>query len=214
MAIDREKLRSIVERVQVGDTDEGVEAMTELLDEHSRSSGGGTGQAVRRELVNMQFQAESEKALERFGQRWSNIAKDQDLSEVGMKKLGENMAADLRAVGLSEEDIAPARGDVGRLFQAHTAARLQGLKVRSTDDLLEATGRQLGDKFKIAPTARTRQEIVRAARTARGFANREEDDSSSARRTPSPAEDARRARARRHLEAARKARGFESMDSY
>jgi hypothetical protein len=157
----------------------------------------------------MHLERENDEALKRFSKRWGSIARDEDLAQVGIKKLGDEIADDLRGIGVKDEAIAPLRGSPEHLIKAHAALRMQGHKMRSPDELLDRVGRQLGEKFRIAPTARTRQEIVRAARTARGFANRD-DDISTVRPAASPAEQADLAKRREQLNRMRQDRGFDS----
>jgi hypothetical protein len=165
-------LKSITERIQVGDAEEGAAALQELLG-HAQTSGGGTRQAVRQELAALRMQAENETALGKFAKKYANVAQDPVLAEAGMHVLRDKMADDLKAAGLDEEVIAPVRGDTTRMASAYSAARLQGLRVRSPEKLLEDTGQELSKRFGIRPTQRSSQEYVKSLRAERGLPDRE-----------------------------------------
>jgi hypothetical protein len=208
----REKIRSITERIQVGDTEEGAQALGELI-EHTRASDRATmGQSLRQELAAMRMQAENDAALGKFAKRYAKVAQDPVLIEAGMHVLRDKMADDLKAAGVAEEMIAPVRGDTNRMASAYNAARLHGLNVRSPEKLLEDTGEELSKRFGIRPTQRSPQEYVRSLRAERGLPDRE------ARAEQPQAADYGRARAsddfgslearRERVRAMREARGF------
>jgi hypothetical protein len=210
---NREKIRGIVERIQVGDTDEGTEALQELI-EHTRASDRATmGQSLRQELAAMRMQQENEAALGKFAKRYSNLAKDPVLAEAGLHVLRDKMVDDLKGAGVTEEMIAPVRGDTNRLAAAHALARGQGLNVRSAEKLLDDTGQELSKRFGIRPTQRSPEEYVKSLRAERGLPDREgrggEQSQTTDPATPRTSDDfgsleARRARVR----AMRESRGF------
>ncbi|HEY1247233.1 MAG TPA: hypothetical protein VGF29_20625 [Hyphomicrobiaceae bacterium] len=167
--IDRDKLRQLAERIQVGDTDEGADALAELA-EHTR---GVDREALKRELRQeatlARIRAEQDQALGRFGNRYPNVANDKVLVDAATTVIRDELAADLKRAGASDKDLAAIRGDVGKLAAAHNYARAGGLKLRTPDEILDSTGKTLTDKFNIRPASRDPMDYVRNLRAQRGF---------------------------------------------
>jgi hypothetical protein len=207
----REKLRAITEKIQVGDTDEGAEAIGELI-EHVARSTGSVRQALRQELAAHRLEAENNAALGKFAKRYANVANDAVLTEAATHVLRDKIVEELKGAGVAEEVLAPVRSDTQRLADAYTAARLQGLNVRAPEPLLDETGQELSRRFNIRPTQRSPREYVRSLRAERGLPDRERRDGLA------PAADFGRARTsddfgslearRERVRAMREARGF------
>src|SRR5262245_36866246 len=121
MPVDREKLRAAAERIQVGDLEEGVDALEEVV-ELARGS-GDTRQAVRSELATMKFEYENSAALKRFSEKYPDVAKDDLLAEAGVTALRREIEQDLKQIGVKDEDLAPVRSNTQAMVRAHTEAR-------------------------------------------------------------------------------------------
>jgi hypothetical protein len=222
MPIDRDRLRELTERIQVGDTDEGADALEEaigLARDQGQLDRGALRQAMNEEMAERRRHAENDAALGAFKKEYPKLAEDEDYARVGIDRLGREIVADLKSIGVKDEDIAPVRHDINRLVQAHNQAYAGGAKVRSTKEVLKATGEYMTEKFRIPRgPGRSREEILRETRTARGFSNDHLDEQSEraagpegrgARRTVTEADpSADRERVRRIIEQQRKARGF------
>jgi hypothetical protein len=177
--IDPEKLRQVVERVQVGDTEEGVEALTEFA-EMVGSRPEHTRHAVRQELAELQISKANTDALEKFAKRYPKLRDEPLIVDAATRALRDEMAKDLKAAGLPDEELDQIREDVGRLGNLHGQARLVARdRVRSADDLLNDVGKTLSEKFNIKPASRDAREYVRDLRAQRGF--KVDDDAAGAR---------------------------------
>jgi hypothetical protein len=157
--IDRAKLREIVERIQVGDADEGAEAIAELVT--LQNSGRPTTEQVTPEqirkvvtesLVAQKTQEDIDSALVEFKSNFTVIAEDPDLRDVALTKLQSELRKDLKATGVSDEDLAPISGNIGALLAAHRHARTAGsATVRTYGKLLSDIGNDMSAKFGIKP---------------------------------------------------------------
>jgi hypothetical protein len=171
----KERLRSLAERIQVGDTDEGAEAIQEMIG-MVRDQGvarENVRAALREELNDARLNAENRKALATFERKYPNVAKDGVLAEAAAHVIRDEIVEDLRAGGATDEDIARIQGDTGRLVAVHGQARLAGATLRTPEQILDAAGRTLQKKFSIRPAQRSPQEYVRSLREDRGLAVRE-----------------------------------------
>jgi hypothetical protein len=195
-AIDRTRLREIAEKIQVGDTDEGAEALGQLLDQARRID----GQALRRELENQAIQArlqqEGAAAIQSFTDKYPQIKDNEILADAAVGVLRKEVTADLRKAGASNEQLAEIGGDVNSLVMAHGHARARGLKeLRSKQELVDAVGetmvRELG--LKPAPRSDGRTVIIRGDRTVELRSEQDEAE-----------------RTRKFVAEARRARGFRS----
>jgi hypothetical protein len=174
----KEKLRSLAERIQVGDTDEGAEAIQEMIG-MVRDQGvarENVRAALRDELNDARLKSENQKALATFERKYPNVAKDGVLAEAAAHVIRDEIVEDLRAVGATDEDIARIQGDTGRLVAVHGQARLAGATLRTPEQILDAAGRTLQKKFNIQPTMRNPQEYVMNLREQRGLPVREQHE--------------------------------------
>jgi hypothetical protein len=115
-----ERLKSIVERIQIGDSDEGAQAMEELAGELEK----------RAQIKAFQNQHSQEllRAVNNFGAKNPNIVSDPDLAQTGMTILARTMAADIEALGLKPEAVDAIRHNVRDLAFVAAALRQGGHK--------------------------------------------------------------------------------------
>lgn len=150
LGIEREKLKQIVERIQIGDTEEGVDALAEVL-RLARPSLDES--AVMRLARQAYFQTQTENeitsALDRFKAAYEPVVTDPYIKVATLARLTEEIVADLRNAGFREEDLAAHRTDLNTLGHWLNYARAQGRQVRSYDKLLSDVGDFIADKFKI-----------------------------------------------------------------
>jgi hypothetical protein len=184
LGVDPDKLKGIVERIQVGDTDEGLEAVTELISlvkaDRPDLDAEAVGGIVQQHILDQRYQEENTAALRNFKDKYPVIAADPDLAKVGMEMLGRQLAQDLASVGMADADIAPIKGNVQALVQAHQKVRQAGHKVRTPSELFDAVGQTMSSKFvfanpqanpsqpetkKPAPTSSTAQDRQERKRT-------------------------------------------------
>jgi hypothetical protein len=166
-----DELRTITEQIQIGDTEEGARALAKVI---QRARGDNT--SVRRQLAEIEIERQNDQALKRFQDDYPDLAADSDLAETGASVVKREIIEDLKGLGFKDEDIAPARGDLKSLAAAHAHARLNGFKVRTPDQILDATGEHLSKKYNIkrarspghSPAEIMRQRVVEHRR-ARGL---------------------------------------------
>ena len=173
----KEKLRSLAERIQVGDTDEGAEAIQEMIG-MVRDQGvarENVRAALREELNDARLKSENQKALTSFERKYPSL-QDPVLADAAKRVIQDEIIADLKAGGASDDDIAPIREDVGKLVQVHGQARLSGANLRTPEQILDASGDTLQKKFNIKPAQRSPQEYVRDLRIQRGLPVREQHE--------------------------------------
>lgn len=157
--IDREKLKGIVERIQVGDTDEGIDATEELvaLLSHGQPEidSNLVNEIVQEQLFQRQNQEDIDGALRSFSEKYPEIVKNDVLSEAGMTVFKREIVRDLRDLGVSEEDIAPIRSNAKALSKAHQTLRRAGHKVRSYGEIFDGVGQYMTEAFGMAPSSET-----------------------------------------------------------
>jgi hypothetical protein len=157
-AISREQLDRIVERIQVGDKEEGSAALGEFVSlvnanrsKTEQVTPEQIGALVQQQLFQHQTTQEIDGALKDFGGKYPEIAKDKDFMRVGFDRVAEEFRNDLKAVGLSDEDLKPFGNDPNALATAHRHARMQGLNVRPYGEILTSVGEGITAKFNLRP---------------------------------------------------------------
>lgn len=169
--VDRDKLRKITEAIQVGDTDEGTEALAEFVDHVA----GRAERGLQERAVQARLKQENDEALQKFAKKYPDLGAKKHLADAAKSVLADEIITDLKAAGLTDQDIEPHRSNVGNLATVHGVARMKGLKgVRTPDELLSATGEFMTREFNIKPAQRSQREYVRGLRAERGLPDREQ----------------------------------------
>lgn len=153
-ALDPEMLGSIIERIQVGDKDEGAQALLEFANAVKQSEparqgvdANEVGRIVAQQLVHTQTEAGMREALDRFKEKYPQIAVDHDLGVTGLGILARHLVEELKAQGLTEEQLAPYKTDVRQMAHATAMYRRAGRNAKSFDELLDATGKVMEQKY-------------------------------------------------------------------
>jgi hypothetical protein len=209
----REKLHDIVERIQVGTTDEGAaaleEAMAIAVDGGARNK-AAIRETLQEEMTNARLRAENVRAINQFAKRYGSPSPL--MGEAAEHALRDEIAADLKGVGIPDEVLDPLRGNTGAMVSAHTEARAKGHQVRGSDDLLGAVGKTLERELNLRPIRPRPAEYVASLRAQRGLPNREqrgEPEVASAYGQEKASDDFGSLEARRErVRAMREARGF------
>lgn len=152
--VDPEKLASIVERIQVGDKEEGQQALAELVKmvgTKPRFDQTDISRAVQQQLSERETASEIDRAVQGFAKDFPNLVSDDDLTNVTMTVITKELLRDLRSAGLSDSDLAAASKDTKRLAFMHRQARASGAKLRTYDGLLRDVGTHVSEKFGIRP---------------------------------------------------------------
>ena len=144
---------SIVERIQIGDKEEGRSALTDLA--RAILAKGNTSRLDERKVADIaaevntrtEIKKEIDTALEKFNASFPAIVKDDELVDVALRRVHKELQADLKAAGLSDDDLSKV-STPGELARMHGEIRRKGgTKLRSYDAVLTAVGTHLQTKF-------------------------------------------------------------------
>jgi hypothetical protein len=182
----KEKLRSLAERIQVGDTDEGADAIGEMIG-MVRDQGANRENvraALREEFNSARIQRENQEAVDHLEKRFPQLKDKRYLSLAAGDVIKEEIIEDFRSMGVSDEELAKMKGcDVGQLAAAHGHARLNGGNVRKPIDIADKVGTVLTREFDLKPRNFTKEqheasqrEYVSSMRRDRGLAIREQPE--------------------------------------
>lgn len=149
-AIDAEKLENIVERIQIGDKEEGREALAELIQLVGGKQGDGVkaeeiGRVVTEQIARARIVSEIEDATTSFRQKYDALVADPDVLNVSISRLAGEVRQDLISAGLDK--TAAERATPDQLMELHTQARIKGIKVRPIRDHLDKVGADMTAKF-------------------------------------------------------------------
>lgn len=149
--LDAEALDSIVERIQVGDKDEGRAALADLAKLIMKGNTSPLNETqvrdrVRQELHQVDTEKEIKDAVDKFAKQFPTIASDDDFSGIALQRVERELKADLKAAGISDEALSKvsSRQDLAIL---HGRVRQSGGNVRSYDALLTDVGTHFSSKF-------------------------------------------------------------------
>lgn len=159
--LDPAKLKTIVERIQVGDSDEGMQALQELVEMTSARGGDVSpdkiGTIIDQHLVKTQTQAEINSALADFAKEYPDLAKDEVLADAGRTVLRHELIKDLKSVGVPDADIDAIKSNPHALASAQRQLRTAGHKVRTYGEILGAVGQTMSQKFGIKPASASQE---------------------------------------------------------
>lgn len=147
--VDPEELDSIVERIQVGDKDDGRQAIADLMklvQGNTSLNERAVSNMVRQTIVQNDTKKELDEAVTKFTTAFPTIASDDDLVDVALRRVQRELRSDLVAAGISEDDLKTVT-DPKQLAALHRQVRVNGAKVRTYDTLLSEVGTYLSNKF-------------------------------------------------------------------
>ncbi len=153
-----EELDDIVERITVGDTDEakgGVQKLVEIITKQvtatrpEQPAPDQIADLVSRTIVQQQQKSEIDTAIDDFTESYSDIVNDPLTAAAGVVATAEEMKADLRKVGMSDEQMATLGDDNSLISEAHRRVRAAGHNVRSLSEVLVAGGDKIRERFKL-----------------------------------------------------------------
>ncbi len=155
--IDQDKLRAIAERLQVGDTDEGAQALADYMTEMAKAAQARQPNAdpadiarvVQDTVVQIQSKAEADAALERFAARYKPLVANEDLALTSMTVLTRELMKDLKAANFREEDLAANKHDTRTLAHWHRVARQTHRDLRNYDQLLSDVGEYMVSTYNL-----------------------------------------------------------------
>lgn len=157
--MDDADLDSIVERIQVGDKEEGRQAVADLAKliikgKTSPIDESKVNDIVRANISRADTQREIDSALQRFSQQFPEIVGDDEFVDVAIRRVAKELRDDLKQQGVPDDLINKAV-DANDLARLHSEVKKKGAKMRSYDDVLQAAGTHLKSKFGIALKAPT-----------------------------------------------------------
>ena len=149
-AADSEKLGSIVERIQIGDKEEGSLALAELIELLDGGKKGAiraedVGRVVTEQIARSRVVNEVEEATNSFMTKYDKIVADPDVLSVSVTRLANEVRQDLVSAGLDK--AAADKATPEQLMEWHTQARIKNLKVRPMRDHFEKVGTDMTAKF-------------------------------------------------------------------
>ena len=205
-------IEQLVEQIQVGDATEGAAAVREIAKRFSAADPQAIERVMRQSQARDRAVGEINGALNEFTKRNPRIVNDELFAESGMTAVRTEIAKDLKSLGVPDEELDQIRGDNKVMLAAYTHLRANGRQVRAPKELFGAVEDGFRQRGIRTGGSRSPQEVIREARTARGFSNREEDIGPDRHAGPTAQEEARREKTRKHIQQAREARHF--PDSY
>lgn len=144
-AIDKEKLRTIVQRIQVGDEEEGAEALLELAQTLEAGKQQITPEDIGRVVARSQIQNELKGAAEAFQGKHAAVINDPDLRDVTFGRVRSEVREDLQKLGFDSQKLAGMTGE--QLFSLHMDARAKGMKVRDYNQVFDKVGTDMTKRF-------------------------------------------------------------------
>ena len=149
--LDEATLDSIVQRIQVGDQDEGRSAVKDIVEiirkgNTSRIDETRVQQIVQGSLAQTETKREIDGAVARFSEKYPTLASDDEYLDVTLRRVSNELRSDLRANGYSDDDLAKI-ADPRDLARMHAEVRRKGAQVRTYDALLDDVGKHLVTKF-------------------------------------------------------------------
>jgi hypothetical protein len=152
-AMDQEQLADLAQRIQVGDAEEGRQALNEFAKAVLKSVPQATPEQiagmVQHTLAQNHQQAEIYNSLKKFGDDNPDLLGENDLFDVTLNLAAKEMLADMKEAGFTEAQLAVIGGDRRRIAAEHRNLQMKGLNVRSLDQVLADSATKLRQKFNL-----------------------------------------------------------------
>jgi hypothetical protein len=212
---DTDDLEEIAEMIQVGDREEGAQALGKLLKKAGGNTGDVAGQ-VRRQMAMEQIDREIQNGIKDLEERNPGIAKSHILGQAAMAALRAEVGEDLRAEGIPEDQVKRISSSDELALKAYKELRILG-KSRKFEDIGEATARRMRQEGVAVRTAKSRtpESVVRAQveeSRARRRLNDSFDDGDRSPIEPTAAEKAQRQRGIDYINQRRQRMGLNTVE--
>lgn len=171
--IDAAKLKDIVQRLQVGDEDEGQAALSDLIEiigAGHKNEGVNRDQLaplVKEHIDRTNLQSEFKIASDAFQTGNAAIIQDPELLATSFQRLRGEVLQDLEQAGLESSKLAPLNG--AQLLELHQSMRMRGAKVRDYNTVFQKVSTDMTAKYgaliapkTVAPT-QTRSQPIQPA---------------------------------------------------
>ena len=153
--INADKLKSIVERIQVGDSDDGVAALQELIEINGHDNGAvsreDAQQMVKDAIFETNFKDEVDIAVNNFATKFDVITKDDLMMRLSLDIVREELVKDVKSAlpSLTDEDIKPFVSSLEGARELHKNFKKQGYKLRTVSEVLDNVGQTVVKKFNL-----------------------------------------------------------------
>lgn len=150
--LDTEKVSAIVDRIQSGIPEDGVEAVKDLLSLVMEAGGSRTDAKeieaqVRRSFIQEQNQTEIDTAIRKFAKENSDLTTDKYLNQTLFAKAVDDMIADMKEIGVPDEFIKPIEGKPKQIAAVYRQLRVDGFSVRPYAEVLNGAGEHIRKVF-------------------------------------------------------------------
>lgn len=144
-------LRDIVEKIQLGDADEGAEALQSLLQEMRPNQAVNAEQIAERALALQAERQQQREVADRFAEDHREIVNDPHLMKITVDRLHERIVEDMAAIGVQPVHLDQARRDFKVATAYHQDLRNQGYaKLRDPALLVKAAALDVEGRY-VAP---------------------------------------------------------------
>lgn len=153
--IDRNKLGDIADRVQLGNRDELVEALEELVASTIAAVGNRQQQPVNiQDQVDQAFvqrdnQNEIDRAISKFETDHSDIAGNKYLSTTVLDIAVDLMVDDMKKLGVTDEMLKPVLGKGKMIAGMYRNMRAQGYPLHTHGEVLDRAAENLRQTFNL-----------------------------------------------------------------
>lgn len=140
----REKLLRAAERLQVGDAEDGAEALAELMPDES-----DIDRRVERKIKATRVQEEVDRAIDGFSRKNADIVNNKYLATAAGDILAEKLAGELTRAGVDSDIVSRLASNPKLLAESYKEARMAGWKIRDPGALMDEAATALRREFNI-----------------------------------------------------------------
>lgn len=140
---DRDRLAKAVEAISLGSTEEGVNALQEVLEAAPQPQTTDISTEIRNVLANDRLVEQSVGATDAFLKKYPDLASDPILKNVSGELISQEMVKDFVSAGLTNEEISKMAPDRASLKRLHDMARIKN----------PSFGRSMGQLFEVVEKA-------------------------------------------------------------
>lgn len=136
---DRERLAKAVEAISLGSTEEGVNALQEVLEAAPQPKTTDISTEIRNVLASDKLFEQSVDATDAFLKKYPDLASDPILKNVSGDLISQEMVKDFTSAGITAEEISKMAPDRASLKKLHDMARIKN----------PSFGRSIGQMYEV-----------------------------------------------------------------
>lgn len=149
---DPARIRDVVDKIRVGDGDEGVAEFSSLLEEMAegllKQKVGASPEEIAAQVEgNLRSQAALEATTKAFRDQHPEIAADPGLGLLAGLTVHDIVLSELREIGVPEDDLQLVSQNPILAASWHREYQEQGLRVSSAEDIAARATRQVEQKY-------------------------------------------------------------------